>query len=218
MNKNVIYFYYDENQIYSKGKLRRKRLYLEAKKTVMLEEIQIFCCCLPGRMQAHNRLEQKRQERVLHNTMVHYAVDYKHILWQPGCLPNGARVFETVEMELYQRLLARLSMEDWRRVCLLLPGDEFFLLEEELCFLKEALEPYFCLMKALFIILKDGTGGVPPVLQEFMEYLDCEYGLMAQVVTQCGEDAIFINMLGISTYLDTAMKNGYNSLAVKREK
>lgn len=104
-------------------------------------------------------------------------------------------------------ILSNIDKRAFSRICFILPGDDFFRLEENLYWLKDALTHYFPRVKELGIYLMRSDMNLPPVLMEFIEFLELEYGIIAEVFN--------MNLLNVkSLFQQTGLKLGITPFVI----
>lgn len=126
--------------------------------------------------------------KLIDRTLKQYDDREPQILLQPKLgeiLRNDSREtsYEREKGAVFQigeSLLADIANDRMSRFSMVVPGDDFFLLEEELFWTKDVLKDKLSFTKELSIFVMRAKG-IPPVVYEFTDYLAWEYGIVCDV-------------------------------------
>ena len=121
---------------------------------------------------------------VLDRTLSAYGLRQQAMLFQSAlrALPEDIYQQNQAEaaLQIGELLLGGLTPEEIRSFGMVLPGDDFFLLEEELFWIRRVMESKFAEVKEMSIFIMN-SGGIPPIVQEFADFLELEYGILPDV-------------------------------------
>lgn len=143
---------------------------------------------VPGFRRKGEAWESETLSRVIEKTLKQYDDSNPKILLQPGLSrlfreDSRTEAFERERAAAFQigeNILIKLPKNRMSRLSILVPGDDYFLLEEELFWVKEVLKDKFTYTKEIGIFVMRGEG-IPPVVYEFTDYLTWEYGIVSDV-------------------------------------
>lgn len=143
---------------------------------------------VPGLRRKGEAWESGTLSRVIEKTLKQYEDYAPKILLQSNLSQmlqkeKSDRTYEKEKETAFQigeDILLELPDDRMSRLSILVPGDDYFLLEEELFWMKEVLKDKLVYTKEIsFFVMR--SKGIPPVVYEFTDYLTWEYGIVSDV-------------------------------------
>lgn len=148
------------------------------------EALRFLCFPVPPYRKKGVLWDKTNFSHVLERTVSAYGRGQQAMLFHPALRTLLADIYKQNQAEaalqIGELLIRELAPEEIRGFGLVLPGDDFFLLEEELFWIRRVMEFKFTEVKEMSIYIMRSEG-IPPIVREFADFLELEYGILPDV-------------------------------------